>query len=199
MKKYILMLTIFTATLLSGCATKQFVPVPRHDSDQNFAIISLNRENSLLGAARVLDVYDNGKHIGEIASDGLLKWSREEGEMFIEIKQSLTVVNKILFNVKRGENYFFTVDYQTGCVKLDGNPTIIKLTSNPPGALVYVGDTIDNMELEYITPKFLPDFCKYLKPKFYKMTLNGYNDSPVIYKNNSIGTREVHFDLVPLK
>jgi uncharacterized Zn-binding protein involved in type VI secretion len=84
-----------------------------------------------------------------------------------------------------------------------GCGTTIKtvITSDPPGALVYSGDTADNMSYEGTTPmtlKFL-DEKPYWKQWYYQIRKPGYEDSKLIIKpQGEIGAdRYVHAKLKP--
>lgn len=97
----------------TGCMSTQLLPVPKLDRDPNSAIIILKRQPSLPKSAAAfmrVEVYDNDKLVGKLASNDELKWSREEGITRLEVK-FLTMsgmphpeisANTDEFEVKRG-------------------------------------------------------------------------------------------------
>lgn len=88
-------------------------------------------------------------------------------------------------------------------LKLENNePVKVIFTSSPPGALIYAGRSQDSLKpLNCKTPctMTLPAGKSHWAAEYYKMTLAGYEDSEVVYKNNTYSDREVSFTLQPLQ
>jgi hypothetical protein len=77
--KYIgLSLAIVLGLGFSGCGASQKVPVPDVNKviAKDKAIIEVHRTSSFYGAARAVDIYDNGILIGSLDSDSKLLWER---------------------------------------------------------------------------------------------------------------------------
>jgi hypothetical protein len=66
------LIIIFIST---GCATTHPAPVPTLDRDPNSAIIILKRPSISQNIEVRVDVNDNDKFIGSLASEDDLKWS----------------------------------------------------------------------------------------------------------------------------
>jgi len=201
----------FLFVILSGCATFQHVPVPEKLNDPNSATIILKRLNSNFLPHNKPSVFDNGKPIGEIGSGGQLIWNRDEGKLELDIKHiSIFGVEDLgprrihrVFDVKK--NNVYTLNYVFGnpsSISLEGeNAGEIKFTSSPPGAFVYAGKSKESLQrLNFRTPHTmsLPSGKSHWAAEYYKMTLAGYEDSAVVYKNDTYSDREVHFTLKPL-
>jgi len=197
---------VFTLlTMLSGCSTKQFVPKPgSHVDTTQSALITLKRLGSFYGIVRLVSVYDNGKKIGEVGSDGMLEWTRKEGLLKLDIEQKgfTDFSHSFVMEVKSGKVYNLTLDYTNGQVRLQGDElSKINVTSNPPGALIYAGPSQESLKSTGLrTPhtRSRPENIFKWQPEYYKVVLEGYQDSPVISKNNSFGNRNIHFDLSPI-
>jgi len=194
---------LIVISILSGCATTtQYVPIPTSHLDNQSAIIVLKRLGAFRGAGRTVSVYDNEEKIGKLASNGVLQWMRKKGTLKLDIKQDGKTYNSLIMDIKNNEVYNLTYDYSTGQVKLQGaEQSSIKITSNPSGALIYSGTTKELLKsTSFTTPHTwtLPSGVNKWRAEFYKVTLPRYEDSPIIFKNNSLGNRNVHFDLIPV-
>ncbi|TRZ51413.1 hypothetical protein D4S03_05210 [bacterium] len=66
------LIIIFIST---GCAATHLAPVPKLDRDPNSAIIILKRPSTSQNLEVRVEVYDNDKLIGSLASEDELKWS----------------------------------------------------------------------------------------------------------------------------
>jgi len=196
--------------ILTGCATTlapttQQVPVPKTGEENNSAIIIIKRTGDLAARGRTVEIYDNGMFIGGLGYSGELKWARKEGIIELDIKQNETTVAHSVFAADRGKIYTIIYNYVAGTVKLEGdNASLLQFTSSPPGATVYAGQSPETLRpLKYKTPFTIPrpSHAPYNRwaSEYYKMSLEGYNDSPVVFKNNSFGNREIHFDLSPIE
>ena len=204
---------IIVCAILTGCATTQQVQVPKLDLDPESAIIILKRPSTAVWNNP--KVFDNGEPIGEIGNNGLLKWSRKEGIVELDIifrdiwgnRSFQTGDIHAVFEVKKNKvykiNYILNGRYQPATVKLEGDElSEQKHTSSPPGALIYVGDSPSVLKSTNIKTPFTFHRTKEIgtwTAQYYKMSLEGYKDTEVIFKSNSFGNREVHFDLVPLQ
>ncbi|WP_183360043.1 hypothetical protein [Geomonas limicola] len=181
--------------------------MPDADNDPNKAVIIINRPYAVMAAWSNPTVFDNDKPIGEISNGGMLKWSRSEGTVKLDIwhetRGSHTFPNSEIhakFDVKNNSVYKFSYGFggilQPSSLKLEGDQSSkLYLTSVPPGAAVYAGTDLNNLKLtEIITPHTIEfqDRVTMWAPECYKMTLQGYNDSPVVCKSNSFGNRVVY-------
>ncbi|TRZ51414.1 caspase family protein [bacterium] len=196
---------LFILMAISGCAaTTQNLPIPTLARDPESSIIILNRQGTY-GLARTVQVFDNGTFVGELGPNGVLKWSRKRGDVELVIKQDQRQINPLVFTVEHNKVYTLNLTYVTGIVKLEGNESSqMNFTSSPLGATIYAGPTRDSLKPLLIkTPRSLPYPVKTGKPtwapEYYKMALAGYKESEVVFKNNSFGDRNVHFDLVPIQ
>lgn len=197
----------------SGFPTKQFVPKPETGIDPDNAIIIINRPHATIAAWNNPTVFDNGKPIGEISNGGELKWSRNEGKMQLDIwhqtndiwgnKGKHTFPNSEIhttIDVKR--NSVYTFEYKFGgitasAINLQGDETSkMYFTSIPSGAVVYAGTDQNNIkQTAILTPHTMTHTPgKTWAKECYKLTLKGYEDSPVFCKDNSFGNRIVHYN-----
>jgi hypothetical protein len=125
-----LVATVIVATV-SGCSSNQKMPIANVEAEiaPNRAVIELHRTHGYLGAVRGVDVYDNGKLVGEIANDSKLIWEREaDTKMCLNREQSSPVdllVNPLIimlsdpnkpdcFKVDPGKVNKFKFDYMKG-------------------------------------------------------------------------------------
>lgn len=201
----------------TGCATTQLVPLPQLERDPNAATIIIKRpfiDYSWLDFHSLAfvnhPVYDNGKLIGKVSNGGELKWSREAGNMDLEVRLFTDKIRKISMKVDNNRTYTFNYVY----ARIFDNPLLnfvgaegddagkVIFTSTPSGALIYAGSSLDSLKsLDCKTPctMTLPAGKSHWAAGHYKMTLAGYEDSEIVYKNNTSGDREVHFNLKPLQ
>lgn len=195
----------------SGFPTVQSVPVPKLEIDPESAIIILNRPSAILAAWNNPSVYDDGNLIGEISNGGTLKWSRKAGTVKLDVfheqngKHTFPASEvQTIFEVKN--NTVSTLNYAFGgllapssmFLKGDESSKII-FTSYPPGALVYAGTNPNDLKpTGILTPHTMsrPTGSTHWAAEYYKITLDGYKDSPVVFKNNSYGDRIVHYDFI---
>jgi hypothetical protein len=194
---------LFILMAISGCAaTTQNLPIPTLARDPESSIIILNRQGTL-GFGRTVQVFDNGTFVGDLGYNGVLKWSRKRGDIELDIKQNQKLVQHLVFTVEQNKVYTLNFDYQTGITVLEGyESSRVNFTSSPPGALIYAGQAQDTLKfLNLKTPRSLslPSGKSFWRPEYYKMALAGYKESEVVFKNNSFGDRNVHFDLVPIQ
>lgn len=196
-------LVLLLAMLIAGCATAQYVTLVPGEVEAE-TVISVTRPWSLFGAARTVDILDNGILIGTLANDGFLKWRRGEGRVQLDVTQGGFVMRSVRLDAQKGRTYDFVYSYD-GQVRLPDEPTTIEFTSNPPGATIYAGPAPERLaELNGKTPLTisLAEGMLYFKPEYYQLSLDGYEESPVMFKDNTIGRRTVHVDLqrtTPLK
>lgn len=200
----------------TGCVTTQWVPVPQLDRDPNSAIVILKRPSVPPSDFIRVEVYDNNMLIGELRGKDELKWSRGEGTLKLEIKYTTVwgwsnpeIRANTEFEVKK--NNVYVLNYSLSMIggkflstlKLENNEHSKAIfTSSPSGALIYAGQSQDSLKsLDCKTPctLTLPAGKSHWAAGHYKMTLAGYEDSAIVYKNNTSGDREVHFNLNPLQ
>jgi len=95
--------------LISACAPQQYVQRPTASLPElGLARIVLEREFNFIGSARLMDIVDNGKPIGEVAVNGSLLWDRPPGTMNLSVKpltSSIFVNEPLNVNVMPGYLY----------------------------------------------------------------------------------------------
>lgn len=168
-------------------------------------ITRINNSNNLLHAKLpkmgIVDLYVNDLKIGELNGDETaFIWDQEIGNVKLQIRQKDRLLNDVLIKAEKGSKYHLIYDYSTGAINLQGDETSrIILTSFPSGAVVHAGENPDLMKkTPIITPHTItrqPGSHKW-PAEYYKLTLEGYKDSPVIFKNNSYGDRIVHYNFL---
>jgi len=194
--------------MLTGCmglSTVQHVPIPSLDDDPESAIIILKRVNSSnFLSQKNPSVFDNGKLIGEISTGGELKWSRKEGTIKLDISHVSTSGTNGLpaANIHREfkvyKNNVYTLRYLFGyysVIALEGD---IRVSSTPPGALIYSGSSFGNLRYTgFKTPHTwkLPANATNWRSEYYQVHLDGYEDPPIKYRDNKTGDREINFEL----
>ncbi len=207
---------IIIILISTGCATTQLVPVPTLDRDPNSAIIILKRLSISQGVPIRVEIYDNDKLIGSLAREDELKWSREEGSVRLEVK-CLTIWGtphpeiraNAEFEAKKNNVYVLNFSSRViggkfvSTLKLENNEHSKAIfTSSPSGATIFAGPSQDSLKsLNCKTPctATLPAGKSHWAAEYYKMTLAGYEDSAVVYKNDTYSDREVYFNLKPLQ
>lgn len=207
--------TLIIILISTGCAmTTQLVPLPQLERDPNAATIILKRpyiDYSWLDIHSLAlvnyPVYDNGKLIGKVGNGGELKWSREAGNMDLEVRPPFTdKIRKLTKKVDNNKTYTFNYIY----ARILDTPLLcegddwgkIIFTSSPSGALIYAGRSQDSLKsLDCKTPctKTLPAGKSHWAAEYYKVTLAGYEDSAIVYRNDTYSNREVHFNLKSLQ
>ena len=174
-------------------------------SNSNKSLILLNRVTSKQkGFLRLVNVYDNGSFIGELAHEGSVIWDHESNkEIILEITQSKKTAAKANFILQPNKVYNLSFDYSTGVLKMDGDETsVIKITSTPPGAIIFAGSSYNKLKnTGFKTPYIFYRSAQSSRwaPEYYSVKLNGYEDSQIIFKNNAFGNRKIDFDLSPIK
>ncbi len=208
-KNYLCFFAAFV--VLSGCVglpATQNVPVPKLGDEFNSAIIILKRQSEFVGSIGSQPrVYDNGTLIGELASGGELRWSRNEGTIVLDIKYDGSLpthpLRNLVFSVEKNKVYTLNYSPSKMAIKLEGDElSQIKFTSSPPGAVLFAGSSPSTVKQTHIKTPFTmsyPPGSNRWAAEYYKMSLDGYQDSPLVFKNNTFGNREVHFDLAPLQ
>jgi len=108
--------TVFLSILIvfTGCAiTCQNVPLANiNNLQEGNALITVNRVSNLLGAARSVEVTDNGVIIGKVSSGKSLSWQRPAGKMRLELVESFGAVlypTPINITVEAGKEYNFEI------------------------------------------------------------------------------------------
>ncbi|MBL7178912.1 MAG: caspase family protein [Desulfobacterales bacterium] len=153
------------------------------------------------GMTRTVDIYDNGKFIGKLGHEGAVLWDhKSEEEIKLEITHSGKLVNSANFKVKPNETYILNFGYSSGVLRMEGDDSSkIIVSSTPSGAMVFSGSSYGNLQYTgYKTPLLWPRTALSSRwaQEYYQVRLDGYEDSPTIFKNNSFGNRNVHFDLI---
>ena len=171
---------------------------PALDKAQLSSIL-ISRPSGIEGSYRFVTVYDNGKKIGQLLSGGSIQWDRIKGKIKLEIEQNGKVLNRSIWEAEPGQSYNLIFDYSTGIVNLQGDESSkIIITSNPPGAFIYVSKTKNPLNATgHITPytETRTALIKSWAPEYYQAKMDGYNNSSIIYKENTFGDRKVNFDL----
>jgi hypothetical protein len=167
---------------------------------KNKAIVLLSRDNvGLSGSLGTVDVYVNGNKVSElIGHETAYIWDQDPSDVLLEIKQKERLLNSIVFKVEKSMKYQLVYNYLTGNVNLSGDElSKIYFTSYPSGALVYAGSDPNTLKpTPIITPHTMtrtPGGNKW-GAEYYKLTLEGYQESPVFFKSNSFGDRIVHYN-----
>ena len=112
-------------------------------------------------------------------------FSREDNMKVFKFKNQrklLTVLSMMLFVI-------------IGCTTLRTT-----ITSEPPGADIYMGSSRDRLEPSNNKTPFTlsgTDIGAYWKPWYYQVKKEGYKDSEIIFKEKENGDRFVHFQLKP--
>lgn len=167
---------------------------------KNKAIILLTRDNvGIRGSFGTVDIYINGSKVSElIGHETAYIWDQDPSDVKLEIKQKERLLNNIVFKVEKGKKYRLVYNYLTGAVNPPGDElSKIYFTSSPPGALVYAGSDPNTLKpTQIITPHTMsrPPGGNKWGPEYYKLTLDGYQESPVIFKSNPFGDRIVHYN-----
>jgi hypothetical protein len=116
----------------------------------------------------------------------------------LEIRHKDKLINKVAFKVEKGMKYHLSYNNLTGAVNPPGDESSkLYFTSYPSGALVYAGTDPNTLKPTYIiTPHTILRTQKVNKwtEEYYKLTIGGYPDSPIIFKKNPFGDRIVHYN-----
>ena len=125
-------------------------------------------------------------------------WDQDPGDVDVLIKQKDRLLNSTLFKVEKGVKYLLKYNYSTGAVSLKNDESSnIYFTSIPPGAVVFAGKDPNSLKpTQIITPHTMtrpPGSYKWAA-EYYKLSLDGHKDSPIIFKNNPFGDRIVHYN-----
>jgi len=166
---------------------------------QNKSVILISRISDGAGPLHaklprigIVDIYVNGKKVGSLNGDETsFMWDQMPGDVTLEVKQKERILNQVFVNVEKGHKYHLVYNYSNGAIHYPGDESSqIIFTSIPSGALVYVGTEPNTLKPTFIitphTVTRMSDTHKW-NTEYYKMTLDGYKDSPVVFRNNSYG------------
>ena len=126
----LVILSISLGVLFSaGCTTIQIVPVPDTPIPPNDkARVVMSRENTQVGAERLMTVYDNTTKVGLLGTNAPLIWDRDPGAMMLFIEQTgdkyWSSLAPVSATVSPGRIYEYQVSV-TGAIslRLPGSPS----------------------------------------------------------------------------
>lgn len=146
-----------------------------------------------------VNIYANGNKKGTFGSSNTLLFDCEPGEIKLAIEQKGRILNTVSWDITPKSKYNLIYDYSTGLITLEGDSSsIIKVTSDPPGAQIFAGKTPNSLtDTGRITPF---SFTRHAisstwASEYYQARMDGYKEPPTIFRSNSFGNREVHFKL----
>jgi hypothetical protein len=85
---------VFLGIFLVGCVTThQYVPVSDHDSlSPGNVLIKVERRSDLAGYGRAIEISDDGRIVGQVASGEFLIWQRPAGIFELRLVPNIFVV-----------------------------------------------------------------------------------------------------------
>lgn len=110
---------VTTALVLAGCATtQQYVPAASQETlTPGNVLVKIERKEGFLGAARSVEVSDDGKVVGELASGKSLTYQRPAGDFVLQlVPKSGMVSNPKPVDVHgiAGKQYNFSIYWSGG-------------------------------------------------------------------------------------
>jgi hypothetical protein len=176
MKRILLILTVFTLILFSGCE-KELSTSPEE---------VLLRKNGLIVESNPAGakIYINGKNTGQVTPDTLF-WLNP-GSVVLTLKMDLFKDSTIAVNIQEEDTTRIFLDYTT-------NKTMfgkLYITSNPSGAEIFLNDSLLNGRTPFTTSNMLPGYYN------VKYKLSGYWDEVRVAGVKSVATVYVDQQLI---
>jgi hypothetical protein len=105
---------VFLGIVLGGCVTThQYVPVSDQDSlSPGNALIKVERRSDLAGYGRAIELSDDGKIVGQVASGEFLIWQRPAGIFELRLVPNIFVVMDpvpLTVDARPGKQYEFEI------------------------------------------------------------------------------------------